>query len=47
MRGFVESAAKSLRLSQAAVDETLSGEIAHIPRAIEMALATNVTLALT
>jgi urease accessory protein UreF len=46
VRGFVESAAKSLRLSQAAVDETLAAEISHVPRAIEMALATNATLAL-
>jgi urease accessory protein UreF len=40
MRGFVESAAKSLRLAQACVDETLEAQTAHVPRAIELALAT-------
>lgn len=44
MRGFVESAAKSLRLSQAAVDETLAVQTGHVPRAIEFALASHAAL---
>jgi urease accessory protein UreF len=46
MRGFVESAAKPLRLSQAAVEETLGEQTAHVPRGIELALATQAVLAI-
>jgi urease accessory protein UreF len=45
LRGFVESAAKPLRLSQAAVEETLAEQTTHIPRGIELALATQAVLA--
>lgn len=44
MRGFVDSAAKSLRLSQAAIDDTMAEQTAHVPRGIELALATQAVL---
>jgi len=45
MRGFIESAARSLRLSESATAEVLNEQTAHVPRGIELAIATQAALA--
>ena len=47
MRGFVESAARPLRLSESAIVEILSEQSAHVPHAIELAVAPRSILTLT
>ena len=47
MRGFIESAARPLRLSESAIVEILSAQSAYVPRAIELTVAPQSLLKLT
>ena len=47
LRGFVESSARPLHLSQVSVNEIVAAQTAHIPRGIELALAARATLAIS